>query len=255
MSEDYKTILGFSWDPEYIPPRESLPVRGTKEALFRLKKILPEFVFRDAYLEGNPLTYPEIKTLLDGVSVGGRKISDVEQVLNLRNAWIRAETLLSKNEFSLSKEIFCEINGLVAQNEALAWGEFRTGNVGIGGTTWVPPDWQTLPDRFERGIGTILRIDNPLERAMAFSLWTAREQFFFDGNKRTGRIMMSGELIKNGLDALSIPDTSRQTFNEKMIRFYETGDATDMMIFYQELLPALDRTTEGTQTKKREPEI
>ena len=67
--------------------------------------------------------------------------------------------------------------------------------------------------------------------------------------------MMSGELIKNGLDALSIPDTSRQTFNEKMIRFYETGDATDMMIFYQELLPALDRTTEGTQTKKREPEI
>ena len=178
MSEDFKKILGFSWDPDCILPRESLPVRGMKEALFRFKKILPEFVFRDAYLEGNPLTYPEIKTLLDGVSVGGRKISDVEQVLNLRNAWNKIETLLSKNEFSLSKEIFCLINGLVAQNEALAWGEFRTGNVGIGGTTWIPPDWQTLPDRFERGIWTILRIDNPLERAMAFSLWTAREQFF-----------------------------------------------------------------------------
>lgn len=255
MSEDFKKILGFSWDPGCIPSRESLPVRGTKEALFRLKKILPEFVFRDAYLEGNPLTYPEVKTLLDGVSVGGRKISDVEQVLNLRNAWNRAETLLSKNEFSLSKEIFCEINGLVAQNEALTWGKFRTGNVGIGGTSWVPPDWQTLPDRFERGIEKVLRIDNPLERAMTFSLWTAREQFFFDGNKRTGRIMLSGELIKNGLDAISIPDTSRQNFNEKMIRFYETGDATEMMIFYQGLLPELDRTPEETRSKKRGMEI
>ena len=67
--------------------------------------------------------------------------------------------------------------------------------------------------------------------------------------------MMSGELIKNGLDALSIPDTSRQAFNEKMIRFYETGDATEMMMFYQGLLPALDWTAERTPTKKRGPEI
>lgn len=244
MSEDYKKILGFFWDPGGIPSRESLPVRGTKEARFRLRKILPEFVFRDAYLEGNPLSYPEVKTLMDGISVGGRKVSDVEQVLNLRNAWNRVETLLSRNGFALSKEIFCEINGLVAQNEALTWGEFRTGNVGIGGTTWVPPDWHTLPERFERGIEKVVRIGNPLERAMVFSLWTAREQFFFDGNRRTGRIMLSAELIKNGLDAISIPDTLRQQFNEKMIRFYETGDATEMMMFYQSLLPDLGRTAD-----------
>ncbi|MGC8500789.1 MAG: Fic family protein [Leptospirillia bacterium] len=242
MSEDYKKILGFFWDPGAIPSRESLPFRGTNEALFRLRKILSEFVFRDAYLEGNPLTYPEVSTLMDGISVGGRKVSDVEQVLNLRNAWNRAEILLSRTEFSLSKEIFCEINGLVAQNEALAWGEFRTGNVGIGGTTWIPPDWHTLPERFEKGLEKVVLIENPLERAMVFSLWTARVKFFFDGNKRTGRIMLSAELMKNGLDAISIPDTSRQTFNEKMIRFYETGDATDMMMFYQGLLPDLDRT-------------
>ena len=61
---------------------------------------------RDAYLEGTPLTYTEIKTLLDGISVGGRKISDVEQVLNLRNAWTRAETLITRNEFFLTKEFF-----------------------------------------------------------------------------------------------------------------------------------------------------
>jgi len=61
---------------------------------------------------------------------------------------------------------------------------------GIEGTIRVPSDWQTLPDRFERGIEAILPIDNPLELAMMFSLWSARE------------------LMKNGLDAISRPDTS-----------------------------------------------
>ena len=31
-----------------------------------------------------------------------------------------------------------------------------------------------------------------------------------------------------------------------MIRFYETGDATEMMTFYQGLLPELDRIAEQT---------
>ena len=96
LAEMAKNILGIIRDSQCIPSWESLPVWGTKEALFRLKKILPEFVFRDACLEGNPLTYLAIKTLLDGISVGGRKISDVEQVLDLLNAWNRVETLLSK---------------------------------------------------------------------------------------------------------------------------------------------------------------
>jgi Fic family protein len=109
---------------------------------------------RDAYLEGTPLTYTEIKTLLDGISVGGRKISDVEQVLNLRNAWTRAETLITRNEFSLTKEIFGEINGLVSQNEALIRGTFGTENLGIGGTTtWTPPIGHDCQISLKKGRG------------------------------------------------------------------------------------------------------
>ena len=73
---------------------------------------------------------------------------------------------------------------------------------------------------------------------MAFSLWTAREQFFWDGNKRTGRIMMAGELMRNGYDALSIPNARREEYNRKMIDFYDSADATEMMVFYQSLFPS-----------------
>ena len=70
--------------------------------------------------------------------------------------------------------------------------------MGIGGTSGVPADWQTLPDRFERGIEAILPIDNPLEIAMMFSLWSARDRFFFNGNNKDGENHDVRELMKNG---------------------------------------------------------
>lgn len=51
---------------------------------FRFHKMLPEFVWDASMLEGNPFTFLEVKTLLDGVTVGGgHKIFDQEQILNL----------------------------------------------------------------------------------------------------------------------------------------------------------------------------
>ncbi len=34
-------------------------------------------------LEGNPFTYPEVQTLLEGITVGGRRLSDERQILSL----------------------------------------------------------------------------------------------------------------------------------------------------------------------------
>ena len=51
-----------------------------------LPPFLPEYVWDAAVLEGNPFTYSEVQTLLDGITVGGRKISDEQQVLNLAEA-------------------------------------------------------------------------------------------------------------------------------------------------------------------------
>lgn len=51
-------------------------------AIFRARKALDEVVFDTVALEGNPLTFPEVKTLLEGVTVGGRRVEDAEQVLN-----------------------------------------------------------------------------------------------------------------------------------------------------------------------------
>jgi len=53
-----------------------------KKYLFLAKKDRVDFVYNTAALEGNAMTYPEVQTLLDGVTVGGHKLSDEQQILN-----------------------------------------------------------------------------------------------------------------------------------------------------------------------------
>ena len=66
---------------------------------------------------------------------------------------------------------------------------------------------------------------------MAFFLFGALQQFFFDGNTRTSRFMMNGVLMSHGIDAISVLAAKAQEFNEKMVRFYRTKDASEMMTF------------------------
>src|SRR5260364_138772 len=62
-------------------------------------------------------------------------------------------------------------------------------------------------------------IPHPLEKGCAFFLFGALQQFFFDGNKRTARLMMNGILMSAGIDAISIPAAQAETFNHQMARF------------------------------------
>lgn len=96
--------------------------------------MLPEYVFDTSQLENNPITFPEVKTLIDGISIGGHKISDVEQVLNIKTAWLMLIETVENNNLGVTKELFHNANGLIAREESLDWDRFRNDNVGIAGT-------------------------------------------------------------------------------------------------------------------------
>lgn len=89
---------------------------------------------------------------------------------------------------------------------------------------------------FREGLAA-LNACEPFEKGMAFFLFGALQEFFFDGNKRTSRFMMNGVLMSNGIDAISVPAARAQAFNEKMVRFYLTKDATEMMSFLVDCHP------------------
>ena len=207
--------------------------------------MLSVFVWDASVLEGNPFTYPEVKTLLDGVTVGGRKISDQEQVLNLADSSKYLLAMVKANQFKLDKTTFTDLHSLVARNETLEWGRFRgegkeisfSPDVALGEHGRYTP-LQTLKGApelnrvFLQGVQELNeQVDAPFEKALAFFLFGALQQFFFDGNKRTSRFMMNGILMSAGIDAISISAAKVQEFNEKMVAFYLSKDATEMMEF------------------------
>ena len=200
-------------------------------AIFRARKALEEIVYDTVALEGNPFTFPEVKTLMDGITVGGRRIEDAEQVLNQARSWRDLIARVERGTFKLDRATFEELHAHVAREEALEWGVLRTGAVRIAGTKHQPPDAQTLPARIEAAIATIGAMKKVHRKAIAAFLWTARNQPFWDGNKRTGRLMMNGILLEHGHDILTVAAAKQLEFNEKMIRFYDTADGAPMLRF------------------------
>ncbi len=241
--------LGFQWDRTTVPT--DVPTHTIKRVTFRFHRMLPEFVWDASVLEGNPFTFPEVKTLLDGVTIGGRKVSDLEQILNLVDSSKHLLALVQHGAFALDKTTFCDIHRIVARNEALEWGLFRgegdeihyTPDVGLGEKGRYTPlptvaGATELNRVFAAGTQALLnQVPNAFERGCAFFLFGALQQFFFDGNKRTSRFMMNGILMSNGIDAISVPAQRAADFNEKMVRFYLSKDATEMMAFLVECHP------------------
>lgn len=237
------SVLGFHWNRAVVP--RWVPTHTTQRVTFRFHRMLPEFVWDASVLEGNPFTFPEVKTLLDGVTVGGRKISDQEQVLNLVASARHLLALVKAGKFSLDKSTFTELHSLVARNEALEWGHFRgegqetgyTPDVGLGEHGRYTPlptvaGAAALNRVFASGLQALdNEVRQPFEQAVAFFLFGALQQFFFDGNKRTSRFMMNGILMSAGMDAVSVPAAKAHEFNSNMVRFYLQKDATEMMAF------------------------
>lgn len=245
--------LGFQWNRDSVP--REVPRASLERVVFRFHRMLPEYVWDAGVLEGNPFTFPEIKTLLEGVTVGGRKLSDQEQILNLSESSKHLMNLVRNREFKLDKATFSSLHGLVARNEALEWGHFRgegletrfTPDVALGERgrftpSATEPGAVRLNDVFARGVRSLEQnVSNPFERATAFFLFGSLQQFFFDGNKRTSRFMMNGVLMTEGIDAVSIPAVRAAEFNSRMVDFYASRDATVMMAFVLDCHPEVSQ--------------
>ena len=240
--------FGFDWDRTAVP---TLPVQPLDHVRLRYQQALPQFVFDASALEGNPFTFPEVKTLMDGTTVGGHKLSDAQQVTNLAKASRRLLALVQGKAFKLDKETSDALHGLIAYQEALEWGHFRGEGAEEGFTPAVSlgeqPAYHPLPTQsggknllklYQDGIQAMAQtVLNPLERALSYFLFGALHQFYFDGNKRTARAMMNGILLSAGLDAISIPAKSAHIFNKKMVQFYTHKNGTEMMAFLITCLP------------------
>ncbi len=200
------------------------------------RRQLAELVCDAVNLEGIPFTLPEIQTLLDGVTVGGHKISDQQVAINQTKAWKYLFGLIEQQLFRVSMETACALHAIAGKDEALDWGKFRSGGVTIAGTSWLPPAADSLPELSNRMIISLDEFQDIYDRAISLFLTMARTQFFYDVNKRTGRFMMSGLLLSHGFPLINLPAVRQLEFNELMLEFYSSNDQQPMNTFLRSCL-------------------
>ena len=222
----------FNRDKTY---EDIFPALETKKLIMLVKKLLPDVVFNMASLEGNPFTYPEVQTLLEGITIGGHKVSDEQQIFNIRNAWDFLFDIVKQNKINIDVDIFNKINYLVAKDEALISGEFRNGQVRIAGTEFIPPKADELENIFKNELPILIeRCKSKTELAFEIFLWGALNQFYYDGNKRTSRLVSNMILISNGQGIFNIKAKDRLQFNTLMVEFYNTREADNIFNFFYE---------------------
>ncbi|MCK4609022.1 MAG: Fic family protein [Gammaproteobacteria bacterium] len=209
-----------------------------QKALFLAKRQLPELVCDAVNLEGINFTIPEVQTLLDGVTIGGHKLTEQNITLNQAEAWRYLFELIAKDKFTITKKVVCDLHAIAAHEESLIWGSFRDGNVTISGTNYIPPKASQLDQLWNDMLRDHQKIKSPFEQAVFVFLQMARIQFFYDVNKRMGRFMMNGLLLSQGYPAINLPAKRQLEFNELMLEFYQSNDTAPMTTF---MLSCLDK--------------
>ena len=189
-----------------------------EQNIFLAKRNIIDNIYANARMEGLNITFPQTKTILEGVNVPNLKIDEIQVILNLRDAWNYVINNVSKK---LDLDFISKVNEFIARNESIEWGKLRSGKVVITGTEYIPeiPVYAEVVEK----VNCILDIENPTERAIEYMLFGMRNQLFWDGNKRTSTIVANKIMIENGCGIIKISDLHLEEFNQLLSEFYTTN--------------------------------
>ena len=74
-----------------------------------------DFIYNTSALEGNAMTYPEVATLLEGITIGGHKVSDEQQILNQNRSVSLLFELIKNSKFKLDKLTLLKLHKKVSR--------------------------------------------------------------------------------------------------------------------------------------------
>lgn len=154
-------------------------------------------------IEGNTLTESETKILLeDGLTVGGKPIKDYYEAVGHADAYEYMRSVAEDRDAVLSEAIIKKLHQLFYRkiNTDKA-GEYRTEQIFITGTEYVPPESERVPGLMKKFVNDMNREKDrlhPIEWAALLHKGLVDIHPFVDGNGRTARLLMNLALIHSG---------------------------------------------------------
>lgn len=250
---DYKALLQKRDNYEQI--KDSLPevtVKSYAQA-FDL-----EYTHHSTAIEGNTLTLLETKVVLEeGLSVGGKKLREIYEVINHNKAYQYVKNCISQKK-SLDEGIIKDIHAILMEN-IMTGGVYRNVDVYISGAAHTPPS----PNEMYRQVKAFYMDlqDRAIDNIIELAAWTHAEFVrihpFADGNGRTSRLIMNYQLMAHGFLPVSIAKETRLEYFNVLEAYAVSQDIkpfTDMIAALEE--QQLDRylgmamTQEQTQQQQ-----
>ena len=211
-----------------------------EQNVFVAKRNIVDYIWKSANLEGIGVTYPETQTIYDGGVVNGLTVDNIVAINNLKYAW---QFILENEGIDYDYKALCEIHKITCDKLVLEQnlGRLRSTPVNIGGTSWKPQF--PIESQIKEELAELLNQNDKskTEIAIEIMLWIMRRQMFIDGNKRVGMLFANKIMIDNGCGIISISQENQSTFFEKLIKYYETNDNTDLKNWiYQTSIDGID---------------
>lgn len=198
-----------------------------EQNIFVAKRNIVDYIWKSANLEGIGVTYPETQAIYDGGVVNGLTVDKIIAINNLKYAW---QFILENERIDFDFKALCHLHKLTCDKLVLDQnlGRLRATPVNIGGTSWKPqfPIESQIKEELEKLLSQPEK--SKTEIAIEIMLWIMRRQMFIDGNKRVAMLFANKIMIDNGCGIITIAQENQETFYEKLIIYYESGDMQDL---------------------------
>ena len=187
-----------------------------------------EYTHNSTAIEGNTLTLMETKVLLeDGISIGGKRLRELYEAVNHRNAYRYVKECIEKGE-PLSEKIVKDIHAIL-MDHIFTGGIYRNVDVYISGAQHTPPSPNEMYRQVKNFYADLAWKGSELNR-IELAAWTHAEFVrihpFPDGNGRTSRLIMNYQLLTNGFPAVSIAKEDRLEYFNTLEAYAVEGNLT-----------------------------
>ena len=185
-----------------------------------------EYAHNSTAIEGNTLTLIQTKALLeDGVSVGGKQLREIYEVVNHQKAFAYVRRCIADDK-PLDEGIVKDIHAQLMEN-ILVGGIYRQVEVRISGAGHRPPP----PSEMYRQVKAFFA-DLPYKKdelnSIELAAWTHAEFVRIhpveDGNGRTSRMIMNYQLMAHGFLPVSIAKENRLEYFDALETFAVEGN-------------------------------
>lgn len=168
------------------------------------------FTHHSTAIEGNTLTLMETKVVLeDGVSIGGKELREIYEVINHKKAYGYVKKCIAENK-PLDENIVKDLHAILTEN-IIVGGIYRSQEVRISGAGFTPPSGNEMyiqVKAFYEDLRNKTEL-NPLELAAWTHAEFVRIHPFVDGNGRTSRLLMNYQLMAKGFLPVSVDKEKR----------------------------------------------